>query len=203
MNFGQLILPSVTQSSRSKIEKLDLFLKTNPLHPKLSYLLNKMLKSFDKQIDAQIVKPIRLEILQKLFCKFDSDFNMVTGSKFQEEVYKMDASYSLVINIGKNKISVFFLTKCHSKSSHIAAIIKAITTFCYTFPADYDGLTIYICLSDNMRNLNMQKFDGCNGWNLDEFFQNFKKDSTAFNVGGVTIKSTNTIIVCRTEEIIK
>lgn len=129
--------------------------------------------------------------LKKLFIDFDREFNMNTESVFISQVKSMGYTYSIKLN---GTITLNFLTD--TNDTYIPIIIHAVHTFSNLFPYNYVGLTINVCLDNTHRSIT------CTG-TVPKIFECLHRESSAFNVSGLTRRSDKMIIVTKKEEIVK
>jgi hypothetical protein len=172
-----------------------------PLDPKLKKILDTMIVSFKKKLIINIKSPIKIQKIQKIFVQFHNMFTNVRDSKFISDIKSFDKTITYTLNIPRGKITLNFIYN-NDKIKIISAITHALHTFCYFFDddnIDYDGLSIYICLDNNKRDIivpNEYK-------SYDEKITYLQKKSLALNVSGMTDKNKKVIFLTRTEEIVK
>lgn len=205
--LSMINISAVVPNTKIKLKQFAIDLEKRPkIHPNLKQLLNQMLESFKKKINMCAIIPVNINMQRKVFIDFDEKLNSVSNSRFANDISKMSETYSIEIKIGDNIIRVnFILDNIQNSIGYIASIAQSIHTFCYTFPCDYNGLTIDISLDGNNRDL-VKKTDrreniGTKPYN--DIFEYQHKKSAAFNVSGMTIRSNKHIILTKSEEIIK
>lgn len=191
----------LTNNSKSKFELLKINSKNrHHLNQNLIILLKNMLTAFIINLDLRNVTPINIYGLRNIFIDFNRTFNLITGSKFENDVKQMNMTFTFELKIANDVVTINFLVEDINKSRElIAVILHSLHTFCYLFPYNYNNLTIYICLDDNKRNIEI--FESQN--NFQNIFENLRKKSAAFNISGVTEKFNKKIILTKSEEIIK
>ncbi|QTF49116.1 hypothetical protein qu_221 [Acanthamoeba polyphaga mimivirus] len=191
-------LSLLTKSSCEKIIDLDFPKNIETIvSNNLSALVDNMLIASKKQIILTHYEP-DIYLLKNVFINFDENLNNVFDSKFQHDVKLMTEVYGFKMNINDQIININILTT-NNKKGYVVALIHAINTFCHMFPYEYHGLTMYICLDDNTRNID---FDPSN-YSLDDMFKRLHKESGAFNVSGMTQRSSKKIVLTKSEEIVK
>lgn len=191
----------LTKSSQEKIQVIQPFFSIN-VENKCYDVLYRMYNCFIQNIFLEPASPINLQQIKNVFIHFDETMNNVQHSKLAQDIQLMDLTYSIKLKLpNNNNIHLYFLLSSYDKNEgYISVILHALNTFCHYFNYNYDKLVIYICLDKNMRNITKypQKED-----NYEQIFQYLHKTSQAFNVGGITKKYNKTIILTRSEEIIK
>lgn len=200
----------LTESSKKKFHEDILTIDncTIKLNPHLRKLLEDMIHATLVNMDLRMLKPMNIIKLRNVFIDFDKNLNNVVGSKFQTNVLHMNGVRTYMLILSSATVTTATSTKLTTTSTFtitvhiltnddnlIPIILFAINTFCNLFPYNYDGLTIYICPNDIGRTLNHTK-------HLDNF-DKLRKQSGAFTVSGVTEKHKKTIILTKSEEIIK
>jgi len=190
----------LTDNSKIKFNKFRIdFNNKHNLY--LNNLLDSMTNAFRIEPNIELIKKINIDNLKNIFIEFDTTLNSITNSKFQQDIILMDYAFTFKLIIFNNNIIINFLVSDFDQYyKYIAAILHSLNTFCYLFPYNYNGLTIYISLDKNSRNLgNTSQKNSIMNNNFSYFHQN----SIAFNVSGVTKKYDNIIILTKSEEIIK
>lgn len=161
-------------------------------------ILDKMHEAYVHKISISSAVTINPSYMKAVFVEFYRKFNHSTTSKFEHDLNLMDVAYQFEFFVENSLIQLNFLTNAKNKN-YVSVILHAVNTFCWTFPSNYNNLKLYVCLDDNQRNLT---YSGENP-NYETIFKNLQDSSGAFNVCGVTVKSTKKIILTKTEEIIK
>lgn len=184
----------LTKSSRKKFGEdiLNIGIGNNKLNSYLQKLLEDMIRASMVNMDLRILKPMNITKLRDVFIDFDKNLNSVVGSKFQSSVLRMDGVHTYMMILTTTSTFTITIHILFDDDTLIPILLFAINTFCNLFSYNYDGLTIYICPNDIERTLNHTK-------NFDEL----RKQSGAFTVSGVTEKHKKTIILTKSEEIIK
>lgn len=206
--FDTFFDPFLTTNSKFKMDYDNIYLNHSKFDMEIDTksetiiktILDKMLKSFVKEINIKLVKPTNLKDLQDIFINFDRELNMVNNSRFQKNIKNTDTIYTFNLNINNDNIKINFLFNSSQKiDGYISAILHALHTFCYLFPYNYNNLTINISLDDNYRDLDYYKSYN----NYNDIFNYLHQKSLAFNVSGVTNRFDKTILLTKNEEIIK
>lgn len=187
---------TLTKLSQKKVSDIH-FVPILIMPHHLVKMLDMMKNAFMIDIDITSIHAIPLALMQRLFIDFDTKFNHVIDSKFQQDVKNMDTGYTIDLTIGSDTVTINFLYN-RDDIGYISAIIHAINTFCNMYPYSYHGLTINICLDDNVRQIP----NGIDASNSNVFAQ-LQKMSGAFNVGGFTNRHDKIIVLTKKEEIIK
>lgn len=183
----------LTQSSQDKYVPPN---HTKALTLQQQKILNTMITAFTKPIKLTLKRP---KPIQKIFIDFHNMFASVRDSKFVSDVTTFDKmiSYTMTVPTGVITINIIYGTDKHKV---IGTITHALNTFCNFFKtANYDGLTLYICLDDNQRDIIVPK----NLKTYEEKIIYLQKHSLALNVSGMTDKKKKIVYLTRTEEIVK
>lgn len=180
-----IISRSLTPVSRDKVTLLNITGSPQPLNPTLTQLLNRMIKAFENEIPLTCPRQIDTTQLQTLFKEFNRETNKIRHSKFERDLLTMSHSITLAMR----EITVHFLYDTLPVNL-IATIMHALWIFYQVFPYNYSNLTIYVCLDHHTRDLLTT---------MDEM----RQASAAFNVSGMTQRSSHVIYLTRQEEIIK
>lgn len=202
-NFIEKIL---TASSKYKLDKLsNNIYPEEPLHPNLINLLSNMIDASTQKIILKKLKPMDELSIKEVIKSFDQEMNHVIGSKLENDLNNMHETLSVVVESKGNKITVNFIMKNISKLvGTVSAILHAIHVFTYLFSGKYDGLSIFICLSENKRSLDFRKV---RSMFLEKkkiaALEYLRKNSGALTISGLTRKSKNVIILTKIEEILK
>lgn len=228
------------ENSKNKLKQFQIDPKLRPkLTPNIKKLLDDTMTAFLTEIDLEPKQSININELKNIFIDFNQTFNSVKNSKFEKDVNAMNGLAEFHLKIGKDVIRIYFLVDDINKHiNNIASILHALNTFCYLFPHNYHHLVIYICLDDNMRNIdffknqvnptsgnidfsknqvnpiggnidfpknqvNLNNAAPKNKVDYENIFDYLRKTSSGFNVSGVTYRSKQTIILTKSEEIIK
>lgn len=182
-----------TQSSQDKYAPPE---NTKTLTQQQQKILNTMISAFTKPIKLALKRP---KPIQKIFIDFHNMFASVHDSKFVSDITSFDKtiSYTMTVPTGIITIHVIYGTDKHKV---IGVITHALNTFCNFFKnADYNGLTLYVCLDDNRRDIIVPK----NLKTFEEKMIYLQKHSLALNVSGMTEKKKKIVYLTRTEEIVK
>ncbi len=140
-----------------------------------------------------------LSTTKKNFIDFSKSFsNCNCSTKFENDIENMNCSFCINLFIRNKVIKLYFLSES-SLNGYTYSVIQAVHIFCNMFPSDYDGLTIYVCLDYNHRNVIYPS----SNMPVEKIFNELKKSSAGFNVSGVTYKHQKVIYISRCEEIIK
>lgn len=187
----------LTKSSQNKY--INKQVTDKQLDPKLKKILDTMIVSFKKKLIINVKSPIKIQKMQKMFIRFHNMFSNIHNSKFISDIKNFDKVITYTLNTPTGQITLSFIYN-GDKIKIISAITHALHTFCYFFDkVDYDGLSIYICLDDNRRDIIIP--DECKTY--DEKIAHLQKNSLALNVSGMTDANKKIIFLTRTEEIVK
>lgn len=195
----------LTKNSKKKIDLVNNtnFHNQNLICPKLHKLFYNMKNAFSKTgVVYSIDNNVDINSVKKNLIDFDSSINNIVNSKFQSDVMKMNILYAVIMELPNNmNVRVSFLANNKNKNNLVAILLHSLSTFCLNFPCDYNNLTIIACLDDNKRDLYNNEPISKN--NSELYFFNCKTKSIAFNVSGVTYPNKKTIILTKSEEIVK
>lgn len=183
----------LTQSSQDKYVPPD---QTKALTLQQRKILDTMIAAFAKPIKLALKRP---KPIQQIFIDFHNMFASVHDSKFVSDVTTFNnmISYAMTVPTGTITINIIYGTNKHKV---IGIVTHALNTFCNFFEsANYDGLTLYICLDDNKRDIIVPK----NLKTYEEKIIYLQKHSLALNVSGMTDKKKKIVYLTRTEEIVK
>lgn len=198
-NFWASLNGSIlTKSSKEKINnfipEFDLNLQNNAL----KILLYKFIQASTFVTTIREITSPRLTDLKKKFIDFDVNYNNIMDSQYQRDIRAMQYSASFELQINANSIKTHFLFGYSQDIHYIVHVLHALATFCHVFPHNYDGLTIYVSLDDNSRQIK-----SIGTLSMDEIFYYLKKKSLAFNTSGYTNVLENMILLTKKEEIVK
>lgn len=190
----------LTADSLAKYRKYKPIGNASHLQDDEQILYNKMQKAF-RDCQSKFSQAKRENVVKKIQ-QFDREFNTVSDSILQQQAAVLPHSMNMILHINEQKITIHCI---YSQSDILAACLHALECFCLIFPANYDGLTIYMCLDDTIRNLDPVCLHGdhvvCHAFQ--EVFTALQEGSGAFNVSGVTYPGEKVIILTRKQEIIK
>ena len=195
----------LTNSSKEKLHQLKLKIDNQTYYCSNLYLKNlseNMLASFVKEINIEPINPLNIDIFHDILIDFNRRLNCKETTKFENDVLKMNIVYSFSLSIPHGIIRIHFLTdykKNIGYTGYISSLLHALHTFCNLFTYDYNGLEIYVCMDDNVRNIELP--NNYNGYH--DIFNYLCKISAAFNVSGVTWRHEKKIILTKNEELIK
>lgn len=196
----------LNDTSKTKLKQFPFDLKlVKKLHPELKKLLERILNASSKKIILEKNSQPPIKEMVSLFQQFNNDYNEDIESKFNRDLETMDKviSFDLITNSNRSTINFLLIDKYQLKT-YVPYIIHIVNTFFYTFPINYNNLTLNICLDDNKRELPFYKMielikkDG-----YDKIFKYLQKKSGAFTVAGVTRAKEKIISMTKNEEIIK
>jgi hypothetical protein len=134
---------------------------------------------------ARLIKQKSCQELVKIFTTFNREFNCQGDCKLEDDLEKMNC----VLCLELDGVILHFIG--HDYKS-IPIILHALSTFICMFPAQYQGLVIYVCLDRNARVLDLSK--GIN---------EHRQDAQAFTVSGLTERSHKEIHLTKQEELVK
>lgn len=197
----QNIINLSTESSKPKIplcyDKKD----NNIGHNKyLNGIFHDMINAFMIKSHVSMTNDDRAHLIQ-IFKDFDVSVNNMTTSKFQSSIDLIEHCYRVKLHISDKFDSIIELHFLGNNDDfiYISIICHAIHTFCNMFEYDYNGLNMYICLDNYTRSLDKPN----NIKTINEAIQYYKRESTAFNVSGVTYRHQKKIIATKKQEILK
>ena len=175
--------------------------KITDLCPELQVLLETMRVSFAS--DLHITPGFNsIESIHAVFNEFISDILQTDKSKLESDIDKMNDWSSIILHIKSSIIKLNFIFNKEELPTYIkqiAIVCHATNTFCHLFPFNYDKLQMNICLDQNERSADVPNHIIIP---TDKIIY-LQKNSTAFNVSGVTYPKRRIINLTRKEELIK
>lgn len=181
-------------NNKLKLINKDIFVKEDIIEiPLFKKLITDFTIASQKDLNMKSIKS-NINNIQTKCIEFNNRINKIKNSKLESDILEMNYAHSLILTVNNQKIKIHFLS--YDNIPHYKSIIiHAINTFCYTFPFDYNGLEIVVCLDENLRTLKKDNGRGS--------IKDLQKESKSFCASGVTNSINKYIVLTKKEEIIK
>jgi hypothetical protein len=186
----QGIKPYLRQSNKDKLQHLPFLVNNIIYNNKLNKLIDDMKMAMSESINVK--KTNNVDDIKNVIQKFASE------TKLSSDLNHMSKSSSYQLDTPYGVITLYFLYN-NKTQCYINHIIHAVNTFCHLFKYDYNGLTIYVCLDNNIRTTKIPY-----GFkNIKDKIHYLQSQSSGFSVSGTMYPKSKTIIITKTEEIVK